>query len=83
MKTTKLSSKGQVILPKSVRVAHHWEPGVKLAVEDREDGVLLRPVKPFKTTTLKEVMGCVGFKGPVKTLKDMEEAIAAEARAKK
>ncbi|PZN73131.1 MAG: hypothetical protein DM484_23225 [Candidatus Methylumidiphilus alinenensis] len=27
METTRLSSKGQVILPKSVRDAHHWSPG--------------------------------------------------------
>ena len=25
----RLSSKGQVILPKSVRDAHHWSPGIK------------------------------------------------------
>ena len=39
METTRLSSKGQVILPKSIRASHKWEPGVEFAVEDTPDGV--------------------------------------------
>jgi bifunctional DNA-binding transcriptional regulator/antitoxin component of YhaV-PrlF toxin-antitoxin module len=27
METTKLSSKGQVIIPKAMRAAHHWDAG--------------------------------------------------------
>jgi len=50
METTRLSSKGQVILPKSIRASHKWEPGVEFAVEDTPDGVLLRPLKPFEAT---------------------------------
>ena len=34
METTKLSSKGQVVLPKSVRDAHKWQPGAEFAVEE-------------------------------------------------
>ena len=30
MGTTRLSSKGQVIQPKSIRVAYHWEAQVRL-----------------------------------------------------
>src|SRR3989304_3422712 len=41
METTKLSSKGQVILPRSVRDAHNWPPGTEFAVEAAGDGVLL------------------------------------------
>ena len=83
MKTTKLSSKGQVILPKSVRQAHHWEPGIELAVEEREDGVLLRPLKPFEPTRIEDVIGCMGYAGPAKTLEEMEEAIAAGSKTQK
>lgn len=29
---TRLSSKGQIILPKAVRDTHHWEPGADFSV---------------------------------------------------
>lgn len=83
MKTTRLSSKGQVILPKSIRSAHHWEPGVEFMVEDMANGVLLRPVKPFQQTRLEDVIGCTGYKGPARTVEDMDAAIAAAVRAQR
>ena len=43
MDTTKLSAKGQIVLPKRVRDAHGWAPGVEFVVEDTAAGVLLRP----------------------------------------
>jgi len=76
METTRLSSKGQVILPKSVRDAHHWEPGTEFEVEDRPEGILLRPKKRFPGTQLSEVIGSTGYTGPAKSLEDMDDAIA-------
>ena len=76
METTRLSSKGQVILPKAVREARDWQPGTEFIVEEVEEGVLLRPLKPFKATTLEEVVGCTGYKGPVKSLEEMDRSIA-------
>lgn len=81
METTRLSSKGQVILPKSIRTAHQWEPGVEFVVEDTADGVLLRPVSPYRPTSLDEVIGCVGYQGPAKTVEEMDAALAAAVRA--
>ena len=83
METTKLSSKGQVVLPSAVRLARKWKPGMKLAVENRPEGVLLRPLKPFTETTLAEVVGSAGYKGPRKSLQDMENAILREARKRR
>jgi AbrB family looped-hinge helix DNA binding protein len=40
--TTKVSTKGQVILPKSIRQDRRWSPGTRLIVEDTPDGVLLK-----------------------------------------
>ncbi len=80
MKTTKLSSKGQVILPKSIRTAHNWRPGVEFVVEDTGDGVLLYPLKLGAPMRLEEVIGCVGYPGPARTVEEMDEAIAAELR---
>jgi AbrB family looped-hinge helix DNA binding protein len=39
--TIKLSTKGQVILPKSIRQRRHWDAGTRLVIEDTDDGVLL------------------------------------------
>ena len=42
---TKLSSKGQVTLPKGIRTAAHLEEGDPLKVELTDEGILLRPQK--------------------------------------
>jgi AbrB family looped-hinge helix DNA binding protein len=83
METTKLSSKGQVVLPSSVRTARRWKPGTTLAIENRPEGVLLRSVKPFAETRLDQVVGSVAYKGPRCTLADMEKAILREARKRR
>ncbi|MDN5344423.1 MAG: antitoxin PrlF [Clostridia bacterium] len=39
---TKLSSRGQVVIPKEIRQQLGWEPGDHMAVEIRGDVVVLR-----------------------------------------
>ncbi len=80
METTRLSSKGQVVVPKSVRDARNWPPGTEFLVEEVDEGILLRPVSPFKRTEIEEVIGCTGYAGPRKSLDQMEDAIARGAR---
>lgn len=75
METTKLSSKGQVIIPKGVRDGKGWKAGDELIVEDRPDGVLLKRKKPFKATTLDDVIGCIDYKGPARTIEEMNAAV--------
>lgn len=80
MNTTRLSEKGQIVIPKRVRSAHGWEPGLEFVLEDTGDGIKLKPVKPFKATTIEDVLGCVGYSGRRKSLKDMEKAIEQGAK---
>jgi len=80
MDKTTLSSKGQIILPKRVRQAHNWTPGTEFLVEDVENGVLLRPMKPFPRTELESAFASLKFHGSPRTLEEMEAAIDAEAR---
>ena len=82
METTKLSSKGQVILPAAIRKTNQWKAGVEFAVEDTGEGVLLRPLKPFAATTLDEVTGCAGYTGKAHTLEEMDKAVTAEIKAR-
>ena len=83
MSTTKLSSKGQVIIPKEIRLLHHWEPGQELQAINTDDGVLLTPASPFPETSLREVASCLPYTGRPKTLEEMEEAIKKGARSMK
>jgi len=76
VKTTRLSSKGQVVLPKDLRDAKHWRAGTQLVAEDVAAGVLLRPLPPFPSTRFEEVFGCLKYEGRAKTLREMESAIA-------
>ena len=80
MLTTKLSSKGQVIIPKEVRVAHQWSPGTELVVEDLGDAVVLRPRTPFLHTKLKAGLGCTDYKGARHSVEEMHQGIADELR---
>jgi len=75
MNETKLSSKGQVIIPEPLRTAHHWKTGQKLVVVDVGDGVLLKSKTPFEETAINDVASCLSYKGKPKTLDDMESAI--------
>ena len=56
---------------------------MKFAVEETKEGVLLRPLKPFPPTNVQEVMGCAGYTGRRKSLKDMATAIARGARERR
>ena len=83
MNTTKLSSKGQIVLPSAIRRARKWKPGTELAVENRPEGVLLRPLKPFAEAKLADVIGATAYSGPRRTLREMKEAILREARKRR
>lgn len=75
-----VSTKGQMILPKSIRQRRHWDVGTRLIVEDTPDGVLLRAAPIFKQTRSDEVFGSLKVAGPPKTLEEIDAGIATEAR---
>lgn len=79
-RTTTVSTKGQVILPKGIRQRRRWEAGTRLTVEDTEDGVLLKAAPLFAPTEVGAVFGSLRFAGKAKTVAEMNEAVAAEAR---
>jgi len=80
MDTTRLSTKGQIIVPKNIRTARAWGPGTEFTVEETADGILLRPAGRFPETRLDEVVGCLRWKGKAKTLAEMHDAISREVR---
>ncbi|MBI4774159.1 MAG: AbrB/MazE/SpoVT family DNA-binding domain-containing protein [Deltaproteobacteria bacterium] len=80
MEKTRLSNKGQIVIPKAIRELHGWKSGLEFVIENTGDGIKLRPIKPYKQTRIDEAIGCVGYEGPRKSLKDMESAIAKGAK---
>ena len=81
MRTTRLSSRGRIVLPKAIRDAHGWAPGTALIIEDSASGVLLRPRVALKPTSLDQVAGSLRFHGRPKTVEETDDALAAEVRS--
>ncbi len=78
METTRLSTKGQIILPKRIRTSRDWKPGTEFTVQETGDGVLLRPKKHFPPTRLEDIVGFLKYRGKRKSLAEMDAAIARE-----
>jgi len=77
---TTLSTKGQVVVPREVRERHGWSAGTVFWIEDRGDHVVLRAVPEAPEATLDEVAGAAGYRGPRKSLEEMEAGIAEGGR---
>ena len=75
METTKLSSKGQVVLPKAIRDELDWPAGAHLTVERCDDSVVLRRKTTLRPRTVAEVAGMLKYDGPPMSLEDMQRGI--------
>ncbi|HYW15279.1 MAG TPA: AbrB/MazE/SpoVT family DNA-binding domain-containing protein [Allosphingosinicella sp.] len=77
--TTKLSAKGQVVIPAGVRRELGLKPGQKLQVRKAGDGVMLTPIqeKSGRSTDelIAELRKIYTHKGPPASLEDMDRAI--------
>jgi AbrB family looped-hinge helix DNA binding protein len=80
LQKTRLSSKGQIILPKNIREARAWESGMEFTVEPAEDGVLLRPAALFPPTEIGEVAGCLASRRKAAKSDQTRKAIDSEVR---
>ena len=80
METTRLSPKGQIVIPHRIREQFGWDPGIEFTVEEIDGGIALRPIRELTPTTIEEVYGCLPYQGPGKSLQDMEEGIRKGAR---
>ena len=79
---TKLSTKGQLIIPLEVRERHRWRPGTELLVEDHGTHVVLRASPKLPPTNLRDLLGCSGYTGARKSVAEMDLAIAQAIRSR-
>jgi AbrB family looped-hinge helix DNA binding protein len=77
---TKLSTKGQVILPKAIREKRHLKAGMEFDVEDRPEGILLKCADPKKKYTIDDLVGIAKYSGRRRSVEEMNAAIEAETR---
>ncbi len=76
----RLSKKGQIVIPKVVRDRQGWSPGSELTLEDRGDAILIRTARPDPETTFDDLIGCTAYRGPARSLDEMDGSISRGAR---
>lgn len=64
MLTTKLSSRGQLVIPKQVRDAHQWSENTAFSVREQGDGIFLAPL-PAKAKS-RPLSALIGSLPPLK-----------------
>ena len=79
MTTVKLSSKGQFILPKTIRDRHHWEAGTEFAIIDRGSELIIKPTRIFPPTELEPADAPSVYRGKPLSLEEMDEAVSRES----
>ena len=77
---TRLSSKGQIVIPRQIRQSHGWQPGVAFTIFDDGESLILKPVVSRATVDIKDVIGCTGYVGEKKSLAEMDAGIIEEAK---
>ncbi len=76
-----MSSKGQVVIPKTVRDRHGWSDGTPFDIVETPQGILLRPRPALKkgSLSLDEVLtrirARVKYTGPLVTIEEMNTSI--------
>ena len=63
METVKLSTKGQLVIPKKIRKAHHLAVGAEFVVSFVGDEIRLTPLPMFPRTTVAETAGLLAKRG--------------------
>jgi AbrB family looped-hinge helix DNA binding protein len=81
---TKVSAKGQVVIPKAVRDELDWPAGTRLQVETVGDAVTLRPIRGrHGTLTVEEfVARHRKYDGPPLSLEEIERRTSQGMKAR-
>ncbi len=79
METVKLSSKGQFVIPKSIRDRHHWDAGTEFLIIDRGTELVIKPSRIFPPTELESPDIPSVHGGKPLSLEEMDRAVMAEA----
>lgn len=78
--TTRMSTRGQVVLPKAVREAHGFRAGDTLVVESTANGVNLRRAEEKPASRYEDVRGSLGPPKRTFTIEEMNAAFPVAVR---
>lgn len=86
MDTVKVSSKGQIVIPKAIRESHHITAGTELVLSVAGDALRLTPVPALDKTSIKEAAGMLyrrgrTYLGTGNTKKALRRVIATRDKA--
>jgi AbrB family looped-hinge helix DNA binding protein len=81
MATTTVSSKGQVVIPRSLREKYRLTSGTRLQVAESDEGLLLAPLK--KTRSSRRRAGWRALRGSAKGTNALEQHVADHRREAK
>jgi AbrB family looped-hinge helix DNA binding protein len=80
----RMSSKGQIVVPKQLRDAHGWGAGTEFEFVESGKGVLVQPVQEFDPrfppiSTEEFLASRIKIDRPFPTNEEIEETLLAEA----
>jgi bifunctional DNA-binding transcriptional regulator/antitoxin component of YhaV-PrlF toxin-antitoxin module len=78
MKTTKISTNGQIVPPKKKRTSRNSGPPAKITVEETDEAVLPHPTSRFPNSEIDEVAGCLKSEHKPATRSQMRGAVDRE-----
>lgn len=80
MQTTRVSTKGQIVIPKPLRKALRWAAGKELVVVQTEDGLLLKPASATAAVAVDDAYACL--REAAKSRPSTDEQMQAAVRRK-
>lgn len=81
MSTTTLSSKGQVVIPRSLREKHRLTSGMRLQINETDEGLVLSPVTRARPTLRQR--GWRALRGCAKGTEALKQHLAEHQREAK
>ena len=80
MLITTMSTKGQLIIPSTIRHSHDWHSGVQFSIVDEGNQLILKPISAEPSLNVSDVAGCIKYKGPKVSIDKISKAPYALAR---
>ncbi len=74
-----MSSKGQIVVPRELREKRGWREGTALELVDTPRGLVIRGAAA-EVLPIDALVGCIRYRGPKRSVAEMERAVLAEAR---